>query len=221
MRHTLPNLKNLLLTLTDGDDPRLPLVLSPISNYLLTRTVLYSILRLPNSPVSSTANLPPAVAVIPSLPSDTSSPRQLDTDLIDDSTSSGATTPTAPINDRKSRSLLGLYPLADFLRARYPSVVVRPSVKSVAETPEGDLENGDASAVACPSDEAEGLVDDDDDRRTIRGVDINEEVVQEGKITANGDGVNDGARRPIEKPMHRMTTVLPPPTASTVLSDVH
>lgn len=36
MRHTLPNLKNLLLTLADGEGTRLTSVLSPIVEYLLS-----------------------------------------------------------------------------------------------------------------------------------------------------------------------------------------
>lgn len=173
---------------------------------------------------SSRAKSPPTLALTPSSPTDTNSPRQAETDLTDGNTSSGATTPTtASVNDRISKSLLGLYPLAGFLRARYPSVVGRPSVKSVAETPEGGFENGDASAVAhTASDEAEGTIDDDEDRRTIRAVDIDDEAVQEGKEVANGHGMNDGAHQPIEKPLHQIARAAPLPTStpSTVLSNV-
>jgi hypothetical protein len=158
--------------------------------------------RVPNSPVFSASGLesprpksPPTLELMSSSPQDTNSPRQSNTDLVDGNTppSSGATTPTASTHDRKTRSLLGLYPLAaGILRSRYPSVVGRPSVKSVDETPEGGLENGDASIVAfrSPSDESG---EDEEDRRTIRGVVIEGEP-QVGKKPANGHSVNGEAR---------------------------
>jgi len=156
-----------------------------------------------NSPVLSASGLespraksPPTLILTPSSPHDPDARRQSDADLGDGHTppSSGATTPT---HDRKTRSLLGLYPLTGFLRSRYPSVVGRPSVKSVAETSEGGLENGDASAAShSPSDEDAG--NDDEDRRTIRGVVMESEPVQEGKDPANGHSVN-GEARPWQK----------------------
>jgi len=184
MRHTLPNLKNLLLTLTDGEGIR------PV------------ISRVTNSPTFSTLGLesprpksPPTLELIPSSPKD-NSPRPSNTDLADGNTppSSGATTPTASTHDRKTRSLLGLYPLAGFLRSRYPSVVGRPSVKSVDETPEGGLGNGDASIVPFHSPASDETGEDDEDRRTIRGVDMEGEPQQEGKKPANGHSLNGEAR---------------------------
>lgn len=186
----------------------------------------YSTSRAHNSPTSYTSNLespraksPPTLALTTSSPSGPNSLRQPDTDLTDGNTSSGATTPTTSANDRKSKSLLGLYPLTGFLRVRYPSVVGRPSVKSVAETPEVGFEDGDASAVGHPSsDEVEGTTDDDEDRRTIRGVDIDDEVLQEGKPVTNGHGTSNGARS-IEKSLHQTAAPLPTPTSSTVVSN--
>ncbi|KIM84680.1 hypothetical protein PILCRDRAFT_818278 [Piloderma croceum F 1598] len=184
MRHTLPNLKNLLLTLTDGDGARL--TSSPPAL---------------NSPVPSASGLespraksPPTLTLTPSSPHDTDHTRQSGTEIADGNTtpSSGATTPT---HDRKTQSLLGLYPLTGFLRTRYPSIVGRPSVKSVAETSEG-LENGDASAAAPPHSETG---DDDEDRQTIRGVVMESEPMQEGKEPANGQSVVNGEARPWQK----------------------
>jgi len=178
MRHTLPNLKNLLLTLTDGEDIR----------FVAPRVV--------NSPAFSASGLdspraksPLILELTPSSSHDTNSLRQSDTDLTDGHTppSSGATTPTASTHDRRSRSLLGLYPLAGFLRSRYPSVVGRPSVKSVAETPEGGLENGDASTVASHG-SVEETGEDDEDRRTIRGVVLDGDAEQKAKNSHSVNG---------------------------------
>ena len=62
-------------------------------------------------------------------------------------------------------------------------------MKSVVESPESGLENGDASTVASysPTDETG---EDDEDRRTIRGVVLEGESEQGGKRSANGPGVN-------------------------------
>jgi len=174
MRHTLPNLKNLLLTLTDGEDTR-PVTPRIISSPLLSASGLES---------------PPTLELTPA--SDTNSPRQSDNELIEGNTplSSGATTPTAPNHDRKLGSLLGLYPLAGFLRSRYPSVVGRPSVKSVPEDSEGGSENGEASTIASHHDETG---EDDEDRRTIRGVVSDGTPDQKGEKPGKGHTVN-GAR---------------------------
>lgn len=101
-------------------------------------------------------------------------------------------------------------------------MVGRPSVKSVAEDPEGALENGDTSiAIHASPDEVESPVEDDEDRRTIQGVVVDGESVQEGKTVANGLGVNDEARQgPIEKPLHATTTPLPTVNHSAVVSNV-
>lgn len=107
--------------------------------------------------------------------------------------SSGATTPTATASsdDRKTRSLLGFYPLAGFLRSRYPSVVGRPSVKSVSETHEGPEPLPVPSTGDAPE-ASSGSGEDDDDRRTIRDAGSESQTEQEGKRVSNGDGINDG-----------------------------
>jgi UV radiation resistance-associated gene protein len=142
-------------------------------------------LESPHSQSRTTLELPPGTQ------HNTNNPRQSDTDLTDANTppSSGATTPTASTHDRKTRSLLGLYPLAGFLRSHYPSVVGRPTVKSVAETSEGGLENGNASA-AVSHNISDEIGDDDEDRRTIRGDTTEGEPEQELKRLANGHSIN-------------------------------
>lgn len=105
-----------------------------------------------------------------------------DSDQADGNTppSSGATTPTAATGNGRSRSLLGIYPLSGFFRARSSSLA--SSTKSVAETCEeiSDLR----STSPNPSDGR----DDDDDRRTIRGDDDDGE--RDRKLVTNG---NSGA----------------------------
>jgi UV radiation resistance-associated gene protein len=208
MRHTLPNLKNLLLTLTDGVGARLAYVTLFCKLCKLSETILVIDSSPPalNSPVPSASGLespraksPPTLTLTPSSPHDTDHTRQSDAEIADGNTppSSGATTPT---HDRKTRSLLGLYPLTGFLRSRYPSIVGRPSVKSVAETSEGGLENGDAPTAASHS-ASDETSDDDEDRQTIRGVVMESEPVQEGKEPANinGQSVVNGEARPWQK----------------------
>lgn len=93
---------------------------------------------------------------------------------------SGSTTPTTETG-KKTRSFIGLSPIAGFLRARYPSAIRAYSVPPVSEAP-GAAE--DTAALNGGGDGAE----DDEDRRTIRG-----EVVPDVAVEAP-DGT-DGAER--------------------------
>ncbi|KIJ68818.1 hypothetical protein HYDPIDRAFT_107065 [Hydnomerulius pinastri MD-312] len=196
MRHTLPNLKNLLLTLTDGECASLhnsryddspssaglatpPRTSSPPAIHLTSDTPKAG--RSPHSPVAE-------------LPQENSSPSE-----------SGATTPTATSTEggtgtlsRYSKISLGFPPLPGFLRSRNPSAVLRPSTKSVAETVEEPAENGTSSG----SSESVERADDDDDRRTIKGVivDHTEQTVANSEVKEAGSGhVPDGAASTQEK----------------------
>ncbi|OJA12917.1 hypothetical protein AZE42_05077 [Rhizopogon vesiculosus] len=154
MRHTLPNLKNLLLTLTDGECASI-------------RST-----RVPDSPVSSGLATParapsPPPALVLTLPADA-----VEAEVAPPS-ESGATTPTAgvPSSDgstfsRYSKISLGFPPLPGFLRARNTSSMGRVSGRSDPEAAEG-AQDGLASGL---SSDRVGDDDDDDDRRTIRGV---------------------------------------------------
>ena len=178
--------------------------------------------RVINSPEFSASGLESPRAKSPPIlelgsPPDTDNPGQSDSDLTNGHTppSSGATTPTAFAHDRKSRSLLGLYPLAGFLRSRYPSVVGHPSVKSVAETPEGGLENGDASTDVSHSVFTDEIGEDDEDRLTIRGVVLENGPEQEAKTPPNGHSVISEARtHQKEKPISNAVLVSPPGSAT-------
>ncbi|KAF9535777.1 hypothetical protein CPB83DRAFT_842312 [Crepidotus variabilis] len=103
MRHTLPNLKNLLLTLSHDALPqqsrRPPSTISPISS-----------LSAP-SRETSPSNDEPKTPIAPQRTTrETASP-----------TASGSTTPVAPHEEpTKGKSFLGFVPFTDFLR-RYPS----------------------------------------------------------------------------------------------------
>jgi len=139
MRHTLPNLKNLLLTLTTGESIKPPW--RPVSPAVVT--ALSSGIRSPTRAISPLAF-------------DSSQPESRDESATQSTTSAGP---------RKSKPFLS--PLAAILRARYPSSAGRPSVKAVDEMPEpvaaGDSStdpepeqpNGAASDVCPTSDEAE------------------------------------------------------------------
>ncbi|KZP32421.1 hypothetical protein FIBSPDRAFT_916567 [Athelia psychrophila] len=182
MRHTLPNLKNLLLTLSDGEGTRLRtprMVISP--------TTSVSGLESPRAQSPPLLELTVATSAEPEGPG-----------------SSGASTPTATAtsDDRKTRSLLGFYPLAGFLRSRYPSVVGRPSVKSVSETHEGP-EPAPVPSTGDTPEASSGSGEDDDDRRTIRGAGSESQTEQEVKRIPNGDGIaNAGLQGHKEKSPH-------------------
>jgi hypothetical protein len=160
MRHTLPNLKNLLLTLTDGEItiPEIP--------------------RSFNSPISSVSDLestrsqsPPALEVTPSTPKASGNvelPNENQTPP-----ASGSTTPTANDASKKSRPFLGLAPLAGFLRGRYPSTTRSSRVASESN------EIGEQTESMPPASDNDAG-DEEDDRRTIRGG-----VQDDGKESVN------------------------------------
>ncbi|KAJ7171868.1 hypothetical protein C8R43DRAFT_1146446 [Mycena crocata] len=139
MRHTLPNLKNLLLTLTDGEGAKLSVTRSFSSPELSVRG-----LESPRaeSPVETGPSTPKAV-YSSELPAEGNTPP-----------ASGSTTPTVE-TAKKGYSFIGLSPIAGFLRARYPSAIRAPPVKV-----EEDVE---------PPTVDDGLNSAEDDRRTIRG----------------------------------------------------
>ncbi|KDR85233.1 hypothetical protein GALMADRAFT_233966 [Galerina marginata CBS 339.88] len=154
IRHTLPNLKNIMLTLSHDKvlKPR-PIITthSPIS--------IDSGLSTPSrepSPANEDISTPKASHTVGSNGVETITP-----------TASGATTPTtAAISDesRKPKSFLGFVPFTDFLRVRYPSTTdsSKRASKSLAAT---DAEHEDRfEGVAGNADF------DDDDRTTIHGV---------------------------------------------------
>jgi hypothetical protein len=136
---------------------------------------------------------------------------------------SGSTTPTAETDaSKRTRPFLGLSPLAGFLRSRYPSAI-RPSVKTVTEAPEGPQENGDILVIPPPqnSGEQDESGEDDEDRRTIRGVvlDRNEDQEHEGKSVVNGHGHENGSGEPVQREKHgdvSLTFATPPPPVTRV-----
>ncbi|KAF9234964.1 hypothetical protein BU15DRAFT_78512 [Melanogaster broomeanus] len=157
MRHTLPNLKNLLLTLTDGECASL---YNP---------------RYDDSPSSAGLATPPPGR----------SPPSCVLELPQENTPSNCspTTPIATSTTDRGRSTLSRYskislgfpPLPDFLRSRNPSTFLRSPVKSVPDGLE-DAEETNAPTGTLPSSSgfaaSAGGPDEDDDRRTIRGVTV-------------------------------------------------
>lgn len=170
MRHTLPNLKNLLLTLSDGEG----VGLGGLRSSTTPLTGLESPVR-PLSPAKQSSS--------------TVSTSTMATELLEDESPphSGSTTPSKVSVDthhgsfsRMSRPFFGL---SGFLRSRYPSSAQRPSVKAVPES----LENGDDGQLIGRTEENSS---DDEDRRTLRGVPVNsggedvKEVVRGGEKEA-------------------------------------
>ncbi|KAF8887765.1 hypothetical protein BD779DRAFT_1526053 [Infundibulicybe gibba] len=108
MRHTLPNLKNLLLTLTNGDGAKLQPIRpseSPLSRISSLESQSYDEI------LSETNASTPKATNNTELPKDTHTPPE-----------SGSITPVAATDQsKKSRPFLDLAPFAGFLLTRYPS----------------------------------------------------------------------------------------------------
>ncbi|KAJ7630439.1 UV radiation resistance protein and autophagy-related subunit 14-domain-containing protein [Roridomyces roridus] len=183
MRHTLPNLKNLLLTLTDGEGAQLS-----VARSLHSPEPFVTGLESPRgeSPVENESTTPKLAQSSEHPAAESTTPP-----------ASGSTTPTTEMA-KKSRSFIGLSPIAGFLRARYPSaILIGSSAKSVTE--ESEVSVGE---------EADTLADDDDeDRRTIRGDAAAASTADEGV-----NGVVRGSEKLGDVPSHTPPTSPPPVT---------
>ncbi|KAG6869056.1 hypothetical protein C0993_004729 [Termitomyces sp. T159_Od127] len=147
MRHTLPNLKNLLLTLTDGE--RALLVQSKPSDSPLSLASELELVSRPESPVDLNSV----------------TPKVSHTAILEGSTPSASrsSTPTAAADpSKKPRSFIAFSPLTDFLRGRYPSSS-RISMESKPDTVEP--QDAESSATTSVSENSS----DDEDRKTISG----------------------------------------------------
>ncbi|KAJ3576279.1 hypothetical protein NP233_g519 [Leucocoprinus birnbaumii] len=130
MRHTLPNLKNLVLTVTHGE-------VAPVNRKLSTDSPALSMLGLdsptpqePSAEISSITT-PKAKKLDLEIP-----PHEEGSQTPPDLPASGSTTPTAAtVDEKKSRPFLGLS-FSEFLRGRYPSTS-RASVKGNPGNSEG------------------------------------------------------------------------------------
>lgn len=178
MRHTLPNLKNLLLTLSDGEGATLGW--AHISSFethahgsllsdLRSSTTPLTGLESPVRPLSAAEQSPSTVStstMVTKLPeaTDESPPH------------SGSTTPSKASVDAHhgsfSRMSKPFFGLSGFLRSRYPSSAQRPSVKAVPESLENGVEgeNGEEGQMTGSTEESGS---DDEDRRTLRGLPVN------------------------------------------------
>ncbi|EMD41537.1 hypothetical protein CERSUDRAFT_110089 [Gelatoporia subvermispora B] len=194
MRHTLPNLKNLLLTLTDGE-----LAHPPPQRFLPSSSD--SIVSL-QSPILTASTPPIDITHSPSSPPDglpdteASAPIAAETIAHGSPPASGATTPElATPTARKSRAFLDLAPLAGFLRVRYPSA------SRAAKVPAAPAQEGDATPVATSSAVTQGEPEegeDEDDRRTIRGASmpLGEDGEEGKRTTATGTAHENGGAVP-------------------------
>ncbi|KAG1749611.1 uncharacterized protein EDB91DRAFT_1108704 [Suillus paluster] len=195
MRHTLPNLKNLLLTLTDGE-------CASIHNSRVFDSPASSGLATPPRARSP----PPALVLTPVSPK--ASPRELPADIEAESTTpteSGATTPTAtaPFTEggstfsRYSKISIGFPPLPGFLRSRNASAIGRASVRLDPETDE-EAQDGVQGAP---------MGEDEEDRRTIRGVVVDCGEGKGGESEARS--VIKGPKEPMEKTVDDASAVAP------------
>ncbi|KAJ4485494.1 UV radiation resistance protein and autophagy-related subunit 14-domain-containing protein [Lentinula aciculospora] len=155
IRHTLPNLKNLLLTLTDGED----IPFGPHSQLGRVTSSISSLSDLESPRPQSSASLQTTTN------SNSTTPKARSVDLPSENTppASGSSSPTAlnaPTNvsmdtlKKTSRFLGGLTPLADFLRVRYPSSLLSRNVDDSAAPPDADkpLIPSSTSAIAKSND---------------------------------------------------------------------
>lgn len=191
MRHTLPNLKNLLLTLTDPESiatvskrrnipfDNVALLQSPS----LTSLALESNSSASSSPKASGKQLPESLSDLDSAASTAEDPNS-DGEVTPKKSASGSSTL------RKSKGYFA--PFTSFLRVRYPS-----SGKTEPDPEHPDTD--DSTTVAnehSPTTDAE-VANDEDDRRTIRGAVADESDV-EGKPTKL-NGVDDDPDAPQQK----------------------
>ncbi|KAJ7785736.1 hypothetical protein B0H16DRAFT_1753588 [Mycena metata] len=194
MRHTLPNLKNLLLTLTDGEGAQLSAPRS-FNSPELSVTGLES--PRPESPAGSEIggagpSTPKAapLAYSAELPAEGNTPP-----------ASGATTPTTE-TAKKGRSFIGLSPIAGFLRARYPSAIRAATAAKTESSPSAPvLPNAETEE---PSVEGEGVEDaaEDDvdaDRLTIRGGESDAVLLDDSELAEAGKGTTNGVDRGSEE----------------------
>ncbi|KII86321.1 hypothetical protein PLICRDRAFT_93773 [Plicaturopsis crispa FD-325 SS-3] len=206
MRHTLPNLKNLLLTLTDGDCAPLEPPRSRSAASLLSSSSIAS-LESPNLSPSS---------------SDTTSGDAPNGDAAasDSPPASGSTTPTAaPLTPSESSgsssriSFLGFSPLAGFLRGRYPSASAQPTVKSLAEDAHEDADASPGDSPPHDEATATGADDEDeDDRRTIRGAAGERTEDKNGTAHTNGHAVDPPGQDVVHEEKSSATSSPLPPS---------
>ncbi|KAI9460175.1 hypothetical protein BJY52DRAFT_1263480 [Lactarius psammicola] len=185
MRHTLPNLKNLLLTLSDGEGARL----GDLRSSITPLTGLESPVR-PLSPTQRSTSTGSTSTMATELPeaAEESPPH------------SGSTTPSKASVDthhgsfsRMSRPFFGL---SGFLRSRYPSSAQRPSVKAVPESLENGVENegGEEGQMTGSTEENSS---DDEDRRTLRGVPVNSGGEDVKEVVRGGEKEAEDSKIPV------------------------
>ncbi|KAJ6519293.1 hypothetical protein C8R45DRAFT_17210 [Mycena sanguinolenta] len=200
MRHTLPNLKNLLLTLTDGEGAQLggprawafnspELALTGLESPRAESPAL--VVESGNGSSSGTGTTTPKGEYSTELPAEGNTPP-----------ASGSTTPTTE-TAKKGRSFIGLSPIAGFLRARYPSAIRTPTPTAKAEASEPSIEEAAVTEDAAVED------DMDEDRRTIRGDPAGDAVIE-----ALANGAERGSEKLGEVPAHAPTK--PPPTVTPI-----
>lgn len=193
MRHTLPNLKNLLLTLTDGEGARLQYVHVVCFAFRRSRQLASSQSRRPDSPISMSSNMEDDSRSDSPIEPNSSTPKASDNaDFPVESTTppaSGSTTPTAVATDvsKKTRPFLAFSPLTDFLRGRYPSSSSRISVKGASES--DVVQESEQTQATSEHDE----LYDEEDRKTISGVSRDGDNREGQKpvpdtLSANGEG---------------------------------
>ncbi|KAG1769578.1 hypothetical protein EDD22DRAFT_868318 [Suillus occidentalis] len=184
MRHTLPNLKNLLLTLTDGERAGVHnsrVFDSPASSGLATPLRAHS--------------LPPALVLTPDSPK-AHNPRELPADV----EAEIRLRQLAPFTEggtfsRYSKLSIGFPPLPGFLLGR-ASVRLDPETGWEAQ----DGVQGATSGLAAPN---LRMGEDEEDRRTIRGaVDC-----EEGKAVKVS--VSEGTKEPMEKTVNGASAATP------------
>lgn len=197
MRHTLPNLKNLVLTLTDGECATILWFVSGTGfrSSFADHPCCCSHPRIQDSPSSSGLATPPRSPSPDHARSCSNTPKAGQTELPRESgspLSSGGTsptiTPTGTPNLRYPKLILGLPPLPSFLRSRNVSSA-RPASRSTSEQSEEDANSAVGPATGSSESEESARPnggEDDEDRQTIKGMDIHRRGPSVERKAANG-----------------------------------
>lgn len=230
MRHTLPNLKNLVLTLTDGECATILWFVSGTGfrSSFADHPCCCSHPRIQDSPSSSGLATPPRSPSPDHARSCSNTPKAGQTELPRESSSplsSGGTsptiTPTGTPNLRYPKLILGLPPLPSFLRSRNVSSA-RPASRSTSEQSEEDANSVVGPATGSSESEESARPnggEDDEDRQTIKGMDIHRRGPSVERKAANGHVPRCDATATQEK--LRDGASLTPPSAAIHVENGH
>ncbi|KAL0576378.1 hypothetical protein V5O48_005599 [Marasmius crinis-equi] len=205
IRHTLPNLKNLLLTLTDGASVPVGLPpssrLSPVTSLTELESEASDVEESADTNSHITPSTTPKANNNLELPP---SPNDMNGHSPTPANGSGAATPTAPssstdasLDTVKKPATSRFLGLSSLLRVRYPSSLLSSTTKGADGTGEGSETNNSAEVqesepTSTPGSACGGGDLDEEDRRTIRGLETQEEGADQARIQESKSTIGNG-----------------------------